>query len=457
MIDWTSLVLVLLSGLALGTILLFSKRVFVRIAEDSLSTVNALLLPESDDEKLERVEKKTLRLMGSLGSVLLVILVSVGASALFLYLDYEMVEPLGESRFSHWDGLLMYSLGATIPFLIPQKSASKYSLTAQLFHRILLDNYQVGWRLFQWEIKRNEVQTKDEFVVVTGLARAGTTSLLNTLVAHGPFDSLNYGHMPLLMAPRTWSRIYKPKSKRSSERAHGDSIQVSLASEEALEEYFWKVLCEDAYISEKALTEHDLSVEQYVNYSKYRGLVSARNNRYYIAKNNNFLLRYSSVRECNSAFKAIILFRHPLYHAASLLAIHQGFSNNQEEDPFMLEYMNWLGHHEFGLNHKSFHFKGSNEAISGCPDNLDYWLDRWMDVYRRALEFADSQTFFISYKSICERPSEVLNAVFSDWTGVDFPKDLPTFSNEREVSQSYSEQRLEQAMAIYHELLKASV
>ena len=68
--------------------------------------------------------------------------------------------------------------------------------------------------------------------------------------------------MPVLLAPRLWSKIYKPKATEDKERAHGDGIKVGLASVEALEEYFFKVLKNDAYIKADGLYGHELSKEE---------------------------------------------------------------------------------------------------------------------------------------------------------------------------------------------------
>ena len=76
----------------------------------------------------------------------------------------------------------------------------------------------------------------------------------------------------------------------------------------------------------------------------------------YVAKNNNALLRYRALRRMNREFHAVVMFRDPLKHAASLLAMHQKYCTMQGDDPFVLEYMNWLAHHEFGLGHKPFNF-----------------------------------------------------------------------------------------------------
>ena len=78
----------------------------------------------------------------------------------------------------------------------------------------------------------------------------------------------------------------------------------------------------------------------------------------------------------NSAFpnsKIIIPFRNPIQHAYSLLNQHKRFCILQKKNKFILEYMNLLGHYEFGLEHKSWN-KSTNYNNF---DDLNYWLEQW--------------------------------------------------------------------------------
>ena len=46
-----------------------------------------------------------------------------------------------------------------------------------------------------------------DHVFITGLARAGTTILLNALYKSNLFASLSYSDMPFVLAPNLWSKI----------------------------------------------------------------------------------------------------------------------------------------------------------------------------------------------------------------------------------------------------------
>ena len=75
-------------------------------------------------------------------------------------------------------------------------------------------------------------------VFVAGVARSGTTILLNAIYDSDEFASLSYADMPFVLAPNLWSKISSTSKHLIKERAHGDGIKVSSDSPEAFEEVF---------------------------------------------------------------------------------------------------------------------------------------------------------------------------------------------------------------------------
>ena len=83
---------------------------------------------------------------------------------------------------------------------------------------------------------------------------------------------------------------------------------------------------------------------------------------------------YNRINKIHSIFpKAsfLFIFREPLQTSLSLLKIHKKFSKIQTEDSFVRRYMNWLGHYEFGLDHKPWSFSKSYKKF----DSINYWLE----------------------------------------------------------------------------------
>src|SRR3546814_5414240 len=76
---------------------------------------------------------------------------------------------------------------------------------------------------------------------VAGLARSGSTILLECLARHPDAATHRYRDYPALPTPWFWHRFIDraPKREDAVERTHGDGIMVTPESPEALEEMLW--------------------------------------------------------------------------------------------------------------------------------------------------------------------------------------------------------------------------
>ena len=194
-----------------------NANVFYNVALSSVSLLNDLLSKEEEEIKVQKVQKSTYQTTFSLLKVMAVCLVSIALVYAFVY-AYSYIFKVSELEHD-WTSvyaLVSISVGATVPFLIPfSKSKDGYSETSKLLHRMILNNPTLGLRLFKREVKKidNVISNKKEFVVISGLARAGTTSLMTDLFKTGHFSSLDYANMPFLLSPNTWRKFYRPKNK----------------------------------------------------------------------------------------------------------------------------------------------------------------------------------------------------------------------------------------------------
>jgi len=296
-----------------------------------------------------------------------------------------------------------------------------YNLYSKLLHRFALGSSFIKKVAFELDCMVAKTGSKSfdskqfQPVLISGLARAGTTILLEAIYGTGDFVSLTYRNMPFITAPYLWQKIAKLSSLQAKrqERAHGDRLAINYDSPEAFEEVFWKTFLNDDFIKEDCLEMKEINDDFFVNYKKFiRNVLSSEKSsikRRYLAKNNNNILRIEEIRkEFNSAC-IIIPFRYPLDHAKSLLAQHRRFRKIHTEDHFALEYMNWLGHHEFGGNFKPFKF--DQDAIpknSSETGELNYWLRYWISVYKKISEYRDLGIIFLDYNKLCAKPKEVL-------------------------------------------------
>ena len=401
------------SGILLSIGVLRMKRPFFTLALHSVALLDVLISEQDDDEKFEAVNAQTSKTVKSL---LLNLTLLSALIALTFYIYYYLPGHFWTDVLPEQQKLFAFGIGALLPFLYPKKKQSAYSPMAQLFHRLILNHYHLGKALLKRQIKGIEHPVQADqttAVLITGLARAGTTALTRALTDRGPFASLDYSNMPVLLAPRLWSKFYKPKKKEDKERAHGDGIKVGLASVEALEEYFFKVTTNDRFISDTGLHLHEISAEENDLYRRYtKSLCNV--GQVYLAKNNNAVLRLKSILPLNPDMTVYVLVRDPLQHAFSLMKQHQKFEKEQTADPFILEYMNWLGHHEFGLGQLPFNLSGSAPQQTD-RGQLNYWLERWVDYYNYAKTISNIQ--FIAYEDFVARPKEVLERI-STATGI---------------------------------------
>ena len=118
---------------------------------------------------------------------------------------------------------------------------NNYSLLQQKLHQFALSSKFLREVMFDIESSAVSInQTDDNHVFVSGLARSGTTILLNAIHESNEFASLSYKDMPFILAPNLWSKLsLNKKNIDLVERAHGDGIRVSVESPEAFEEVFW--------------------------------------------------------------------------------------------------------------------------------------------------------------------------------------------------------------------------
>lgn len=399
-----------LSGLLLAIGVLWMKRPFFTLAKRSVSLLNTLVSDLDEDEKFEAVNAQVFKTMGALALVLCMSIVVICFSTAVYTGVFGLVF---EKTLSSGIKMGILAVGSIVPFVIPRKQTSDYSDIAQLFHRLVLDNYHLGKRLLERQIKNSEVSShySGPFsrVLITGLARSGTTALTKELEKRGPFASLDYSNMPVLLAPRLWRKFYRPKQVENKERAHGDGVKVGLASVEALEEYFFKVLKQDCYILETGLQKHALSEEENALYRKYQNSISEPG-KVYLAKNNNAITRLPSLIKHNPDLIVFVMLRDPLQHAYSLMKQHQKFLAKQEKDPFVIDYMNWLGHHEFGSNQRPFLLQESEAELHlGDPNTIAYWLKRWVSYYTYVQEF--ETVHLLSYEAYAHDPVATLHCI----------------------------------------------
>lgn len=429
------------------------EKPFHQLALKSVGLLDTLLDPNEGEEKIQKLQTKIIQAISILFVfIFLCIIVSFPTWSLAEVTAHPNLFDIEAPLESHWD---VYLIGSVLPFVglkfLPKKS--DYSSLSQLLHRLILNHYHLGGWMLKKQISAIEGRVQPRALLITGLARAGTTALTKTLAKSSSFKSLDYSNMPFLLYPRFWSKIYKPNNKENKERAHKDGVNVGFASVEALEEYFFKQQLNDSYILPNQLITHSISDEVLDQYQKYQSSIAQSD--VYLAKNNNQMLRLNSILK-NPNQEVVILFRNPSQHAYSLLKQHQHFCDQQSKDPFVLEYMNWLGHHEFGLGQKPFAFSKTNNSYD--PQQMEFWVSRWIGYYEQALKFAEhEQVCFVPYELFLNEPELVGDHITKKLNIHDGAIQPKRFVKKETQTPNVDEVLLEKANTLYQELLKFSI
>jgi Sulfotransferase family len=290
-----------------------------------------------------------------------------------------------------------------------------YSFGSKLLHYMALNSRTMRRVAFDMDCMMARFQKAPEKIAppvfISGLARAGTTILLEALYSTGVFTTLTYRHMPFVMAPVSWNSITSGLQKNTElkERAHGDRLYVNFDSPEAFEEVFWLSFADDPYVKKDRLEPHGFDSEVIDNYQKFvKNIVTScggNESTRYLAKNNNNLLRIQSLKKAFPESVIVVPFRNPYDQAKSLQRQHEKFLKVHTEDSFSLRYMNWLGHFEFGMNFKPFNV--CDDVLPESREQLNeigYWLDYWRAVYQFVMEQYGDHVVFLDYDRFCLEP-----------------------------------------------------
>ena len=277
-----------------------------------------------------------------------------------------------------------------------------------------------------------------EHVFISGMARSGTTILLNAIYQSDSFASLTYSDMPFILAPNIWAKMFVNKtSSEMIERAHGDGIKVSTGSPEAFEEVFWKTFGEaDAETQEK--------------FKRYVELILIKNNKKrYLSKNNQNIRRLGVISGTFPNAKILIPFRKPVQHARSLLSQHTKFIADSENDKFISHYMKWIGHTEFGPNYRPIH-----DGRLQFKNDLDinHWLEQWYLTYKNCLRtmYSKPNVYFVCYEELCKTPAYWSNLLGVLNTGKKYG--FPFRESQKDVPDTISTGASEKASVLFREL-----
>jgi hypothetical protein len=185
------------------SMILLLKKPFFRLSSSAVKQLDIIIntsLGEKEKDKL--ILKNLSRLLTDFIKVTLLLILSVivGLAPVLILAAIKPELNIDTSTVYFYGSMIVGSFSL---FLVKNSKKTDYSYWSELLHTIILDNYNLGKYLFKKELKKsNEKKSENSpFLIVTGLARSGTTALTKLLYDQNTFHSINYANMPFLMAP----------------------------------------------------------------------------------------------------------------------------------------------------------------------------------------------------------------------------------------------------------------
>lgn len=265
-------------------------------------------------------------------------------------------------------------------------------------------------------------------VYVTGLARSGSTLLLEILAGAPGVVSQRYKDFPPVFTPYAWNKLLtymQSGPAEPTERAHKDGILVTMDSPEAMEEPLWM-----SFFPRLHDPRHSNVIEANCDdhgfgrfYAAHiRKLLAVRDGTRYLAKANYQVTRLEYLLQLFPDARFILPVREPVAHIASLVKQHDLFTRGQRANPRARDHLRRVGHFEFGMDRVPINtgdLIGTQEVLEAwaAGDELSGWIRYWDQVHRCLLDriAANPQLAqaarFVVFEDLCASPREQLAAI----------------------------------------------
>ena len=267
-------------------------------------------------------------------------------------------------------------------------------------------------------------------IYISGLARSGTTILLELLARHPHLATHRYRDFPPVHTPWLWNWFVDRASGRDTqavERAHGDGIAVSPQSPEAFEEVIWMAFFPQLHVPDNsavltAAGDHGVFAQYYRDH--IRKMLLLRAGKRYLSKANYNLTRLPYLLQLFPDASFILPVREPASHIASLMSQHQRFCHEHTRDNRLQRHMSRCGHFEFGLDRRPINC--GNEAMTqeilrlwSGGHELEGWTLYWCDLYGYVADLLQQDsavrraTFLVDHDMLCQQPTATMDGLLN--------------------------------------------
>jgi hypothetical protein len=268
----------------------------------------------------------------------------------------------------------------------------------------------------------------DRPIYVTGLARSGTTILLETLARHADVATHRYRDFPMLFTPYAWNRwleLVPRKAEAPAERSHGDGIAVTSESPEAFEEPLWMAFFPELHDAAQSAVldagEHHPLFERFYR-DHIRKLLAVRGRRRYVAKGNYNVTRIGYLAKLFPDARFVIPVRDPVWHIASLMKQQRLFLDGQHSNPAARRHLRRVGHFEFGEDRRPIHI-GNDETTAEIAElwqegeEVRGWARYWAQLHHYIADLMERERALrpairiVRYEDLCASPYATLREV----------------------------------------------
>ena len=270
-----------------------------------------------------------------------------------------------------------------------------------------------------------EPVTVQKPIYVSGLARSGSTLLLELLNQHPETTTHRYRDFPLLYTPYWWNRYLSlvPQAvEEAKERAHGDRLLVTSESPEAMEEVLWMAFFSELHdpAHSNVLTNEGRNKLFDAFYVEHiRKLLAIRGGSRYLSKGNYNVTRIEYLADLFPDAVFIIPVRNPVTHVESLMRQHHKFKALHEKDDRLAVHMQRVGHFEFGairtlVNTGDAERVQEIEQFWNTGEDARGWAKYWASIYSYVAGIIQSQKLrdrclVVRYEDLCAAPVETLS------------------------------------------------
>jgi hypothetical protein len=267
-------------------------------------------------------------------------------------------------------------------------------------------------------------------IFIMGLARAGTTIMLEMLSKHPYVATHQYKHLIMPYLPHTIDLLIKGMyiQAKPAERVHQDGIIIDHDSPEVVEEIFWQKFFKQAHneLISNILTEKVQNSQFELFYKTHiRKLLLSQNSSRYLTKNNYNITRMEYLLKLFPDAKFIIMIRNPVKQIASLIKQMKLFMKFGNQQPLFEDWLGMIGHHEFGIDSKCINVQNTemvNKIRKLWNSKNSYvrgWAYYWNSIYAyienllKNNQQIKNTSYIVKYDDLCCNSAILINELLN--------------------------------------------